>query len=113
MGNTLLSFIEHRMPQALGEFGKAKNADVSSKIMSVLMASKKPIDTPVLWKHAQQDLESVDMLQKLLAGLQMANKIQWVVLAGDEKGWTPIRDVLSNKQLYVDFNLLVEAPKFV
>lgn len=37
--NTLLSFTEHFMPQALGQFGKNKDGDVSSKIISYLRSN--------------------------------------------------------------------------
>ena len=37
--NTLLSFTEHFMPQALGQFGKNRDGDVSSKIISYLRSN--------------------------------------------------------------------------
>ena len=37
--NTLLTFTEHFMPQALGQFGKNKDGDVSSKIIAYLRSN--------------------------------------------------------------------------
>jgi hypothetical protein len=34
LANTILNYTEHFMPRALGEFGKAKNADVANKIIT-------------------------------------------------------------------------------
>ena len=112
MANTILSFAEHKMPQALGEFGKAKDADVSAKIIAVLTESRTPMDQPAIWKQVQQDLENIDKLSQLLEKLVMANKIQWVQTEQGIRGYTLIRSVLKS-QLYVDYKLLKEAPKLV
>lgn len=112
MANTILSFAEHKMPQALGEFGKAKDADVSAKIIAILTEAKHPLDQGAIWKQVQQDLENIDKMGQLLEKLVMANKIQWVQLSAKDKGYTLIRQVLK-EQLYVDYKLLREAPKLV
>ena len=39
LANTLLTYTEHFMPQALGQFGKNKDGDVSSKIISYLRSN--------------------------------------------------------------------------
>ena len=39
LANTLLAYTEHFMPQALGQFGKNKDGDVSSKIISYLRSN--------------------------------------------------------------------------
>lgn len=114
MANTILSFAEHRMPQALGEFGKAKNVDVNDKIIALLTEANDVVRETDIWKAVRTDLENVEAMQKLLAGLQMANKIQWVGDAGaSHRGFTIVKKVLETKALFVDYTLLVEAPESV
>lgn len=109
--NTLLTFTEHNMPRAMGEFGKAKNADVSAKILSLLTNAKGPLDTPAIWKQCQSDLDRIEDLQKLLAGLVQANKVQYVHRARTSavQGYLIVRQSLSNKNVYVDYSLLKES----
>ena len=111
MANTLLTFTEHSMPRAMGEFGKAKNADVSAKILSLLTNSKGPLDTPAIWKQCQSDLDRIEDLQKLLAGLVQANKVQYVHRRASStvQGYLIVRQSLSNRAVYVDFSLLKES----
>jgi hypothetical protein len=108
--NTLLSFAEHRMPKAMGEFGKAKNSDIAGRIVAILDAAKTPIDTPELWKQCQSDLDRPEDLNRLLAGLLQGGKIQWIPKGKtDIQGYLPVKKLLNNGQLYVDYGLLVEA----
>lgn len=108
--NTLLTYTEHRMPNAMGEFGKAKNADVAARIISVLSDAKAPMDTPALWKQVQSDLDKPEDLNKLLAGLVQGGKIQYVsrTKTGNAQGYLIVRKMLSNKHIYCDFSLLTE-----
>lgn len=109
MANTILTYTEHKMPQAMGEFGKARNADVAARIVSILSEAKEPLDVPVLWKQCQSDLDKPEDLNKLLAGLTQGGKIQWVnkTRAGAH-GYMIVRKALSNKSVYVDYSLLKE-----
>lgn len=111
IANTLLTFTEHSMPRAMGEFGKAKNADVSAKVLSMLTTAKTPMDTPAIWKQVQSDLERIEDLQKMLAGLIQANKIQYVHkrATSTAQGYLIVRQSLSNKTIYVDYSLLKES----
>jgi len=110
LANTLLSFTEHRMPQALGEFGKARNADVAGRVIAVLSEAKAPMEIPAIWKHVQSDLDKQEDLNKMLAGLIQGGKIQWITgLKGGPRGYLIVRKGLSNKAVYVDYNLLKEA----
>lgn len=84
--NTLLTDTEDVMQKALGEFGKARNADVNSKIMQSLYDTAKPIETNELWKLVSNDLDSIADLAKILQNLQNADKIQYSKLP---KGWLP------------------------
>lgn len=109
--NTLLTFTEHKMPNAMGEFGKAKNSDVAARIMSVLAESKTPLEMQVLWKQVQSDLDRPEDLNKLLHGLLTGGKIQYVARSrtSSVQGYLIVRKQLSNKSVYVDFGLLKES----
>ena len=74
--NTLLSFTEHKMPLAMGEFGKSKNADVAARLLAVMAEAGKPMDVNELWKQVQTDLERIDDLNKIMAGLVQGGKAQ-------------------------------------
>lgn len=114
MANTLLSFAEHTMPAALGEFGKARNSDVSDKIIALLTEREDPCPEAEIWTHVRQDLDDVNGLQKLLQGLIQANKIQWVNTDNSKlRGYMVVRQVLKTQSLYVDYSLLPEAPDFI
>ncbi len=73
--NTVLSYAEHFMPKALGEFGKAKNSDISHKIISVLDNASAPLSIKDIWKHVSSDLEKMTDLTTLLTNLVGADKI--------------------------------------
>ena len=99
------------MPNAMGEFGKAKNADVAARIISVLAEAKGPLDVPALWKQVQSDLDKPEDLNKLLAGLMQGGKIQYVPRSktSNVQGYLIVRKMLSDKNVYVDYSLLKEA----
>lgn len=75
--NSIMHYTESFMPKALGEFGKARNSDVSAKILAILDAALVPLD-PIkdIWRHVQRDLDSKKQLQDIMQGLQMAGKLQ-------------------------------------
>lgn len=102
--NTILTYTEHFMPMAMGEYGKAKHADVVAKIVAILSDAKKPLQQGELWKQVQSDLDRPDELAKLLGGLIQADKIQWV----DRKGYLIVRKMLAHDAIYVDFSQLRE-----
>jgi len=109
--NTLLSFAEHRMPQALGEFGKAKHADVTTRILQFLENSTTPATIPMLWKQVQSDLDNIQELQKLMQNLQQAAKVQWVQTkdGAASGGYLVQKKLLNAKLQYVDYSILKEA----
>lgn len=102
--NTILTFTEHSMPKAMGEYGKARHTDVLAKIIAILSDARTPIQQGDIWKQVQSDLDKPDDLIKLLAGLVQADKIQWI----DRKGYMIVRKVLKTDAIYVDFSLLRE-----
>lgn len=113
MANTLLSYAEFTMPSALGEFGKARNSDVSDKIIALLTESDDPMLDTDIWTHVRQDLENVTSLQLLIEGLRQANKIQWVDNGKNARGYTIVRQILETQALYVNYEWLPEAPDFI
>lgn len=102
--NTILTYTEHFMPRAMGEYGKSRNADVLAKIVGILGDAKKPMQQNEIWKQVQGDLDRPDDLIKLLAGLVQADKIQWV----DRQGYLIVRKMLKHDAVYVDYSLLRE-----
>jgi len=109
--NTLLSFVEHKMPLALGEFGKAKNADVAGKILSILNDASMPLDPRMLWKQVQSDLDNMQEMQKLMTNLAQAGKVQWYQSKNPSaaSGYIIQKRLLGRQQVYVDFSLLKES----
>lgn len=109
--NTLLTFTEHKMPNAMGEFGKAKHADVAARIISVLSEARGPLDIPQLWRQVQSDLDRPEDLNKLMQGLLQGGKVQYVsrTRANSVQGYLIVRKMLSNKSVYVDYSLLKES----
>lgn len=103
LANTLLSYAEHWMPQALGEYGKARNADVAIKIMTLLQNTKTPVPMTELWKQVSSDLDKPQALNEIISNLLTSNKIQFV----DKLGYLPVREQLQ-KRVYVDYSLLRE-----
>ena len=75
--NTLLSFTEHFMPQALGQFGKNKDGDVSSKIITYLKSTFpqaksvaeiiKPVSTEIKVQELMALLNSLVLADKIVA----------------------------------------------
>jgi len=109
--NTILSYAEHFMPKALGEFGKAKHADVAHKILQILDASMEPVNALKLWQFVHKDLDKPAELTTLLENLSRADKIQ-----STQKGFLPKKKLLKEadtgfKSGVVNFNLLTKEEK--
>lgn len=110
MANSILKLAEHKMPQALGEFGKAKNSDTTNKIMALLMGSDHPVPETAIWQQVRHDLDKPDDMQRLLAGLLQADKIQYIQTAtAGLRGYTPVRKALKESELYVRYDWLREV----
>jgi hypothetical protein len=75
LANTILTHTEHSMPQALGTFGKARNSDVSHKILQVLETSQGLVSLKDLWTHVHTDLDRMGDLADILRNLVAAEKI--------------------------------------
>lgn len=105
LANTILTWTESSMDKALGEYGKNKNAEATQAVMTALYNSNKPLSFQELWKVARRDLERSEQLADLLRGLEQAGKLQALGKTGT---FLPVRQVLDEKALYVDFKLLKE-----
>lgn len=100
--NTILTHAEHLMPKALGEFGKAKNSDITHKVISVLEAAYEPLPLKVIWKNVHNDLEDIGLLKDMLSNLVIAEKI-----LSTKGGFLAKRRVLlEESSQFVDFSLL-------
>lgn len=105
--NTVLTFTEHLMPKALGEFGKAKNSDVTHKIMQMLDATLVPLSMQALWKGVHQDLERREQLAEILGNLTIAEKIQAV-----REGFLPKKRLrMAGVEGTLDWTLLTKTER--
>lgn len=104
--NTILTAAELVMPQALGEFGKGKNSDVSNKIMRILDEATAPIDISSIWTQVHKDLNKIADLGDIMTGLQQAGKAQHV----SSRGWLPKRGVKKAIK-YVDWSMLTQEER--
>jgi len=76
--NTVLHVTELQMPQAFGEFGLAKNAEVTNTVMDIIRSATKrgrPINAHDIWKQVYQDLQDQKDLSQILNSLIKAEKI--------------------------------------
>lgn len=105
--NTLLTFTEQLMPKALGEFGKARNSDITHKVMLSIDAANKPLSLQAIWKGVHNDLDNRNQLIDILGNLQIAEKIQTV-----EGGYLPRKKVREEGvEGAVDWNLLTKEER--
>lgn len=79
--NTLLHVTELQMPQAFGEFGLAKNAEVTNTVMDIIRTATKkgqPIAGQEIWQQVYQDLQDPKDLSQILSSLVKADKVNQV-----------------------------------
>lgn len=98
--NTVLTASEINMPKAAGEFGKNKNSDVTNEVLNYLAKVSMPQKITDLWPVVQRNLTRIAELQDLMAGLQLADKVQLTPL-----GWLAKKSP-PRKYEFVDFSLL-------
>ena len=109
LANTILRYAEHFMPRALGEFGKAKNADVATKILSFLTKEDRIVNQGEIWKQVSSDLERIEDLDKMLMGLKQAGKILWIPQkVGGIQGFTVVKMSIKSMEAFVNYDLLRE-----
>lgn len=80
--NTILNAAEVRMPKALGEFGRARHAVITHKIVELLKVATAPLTLKDMWHHVVNDLNQMEDLIKIIRGLQYAEKIQQLEVGG-------------------------------
>jgi len=74
--NSILHYTEYFMPKALGEFGKARNSDVTEKILKLLDKAEAPLNSVKdIWPQVSRDLDNAKQLADILMGLQQSGKI--------------------------------------
>lgn len=103
--NSLLAVTEHKMPKALGEFGKGKNSDVVHKAMQVIENALEPVKMPDLYKQLSRDLAKISDLQDIVNNLIHSGRVQ-----NTSHGLLPIKKTSSNldTQLAVDLSLFTD-----
>lgn len=92
--NTYLTYIEALMPKALGQFGKAKSADVVHKVLEYIYASTMPVSMKEIWKQVSNELEKPSELGAIIQKLIYADKIQSL-----PQGFLPNRKPISEIEL--------------
>lgn len=110
LANTTLGYLEHFMPKALGEFGRAKNNDVANTILQILAKTDMPQDQKALMTQVRSNIDRPEDLAKLLQMLLDAGKIQYVKSKSTGiQGFILKNKVLGQeRQMYVDYSLLKE-----
>lgn len=103
--NTVLYHTEHYMPKAFGEFGRAKNASVTHKILGIIEGKLGAVDFSELWANVSTDLPGLGELGDILRGLAAAGKIQPV-----DGGFMACKKVLDLRyDEMVDYRYLTKA----
>jgi hypothetical protein len=115
LANTILVHAEQLMPQALGEFGKAKSAEVTNTILAMIRNSKSLVTLEDIWKAVSQDIDTGAQLQDIISRLIVAKKIRTtsITLPDGKKssGFLPIRNAVVAHSEYVDFELLTQEER--
>jgi hypothetical protein len=104
--NTILAFAETTMPKAIGELGKARNAEAANKIMQVLYSARDSKTVQDLWKVVQNDLDKIGDLAALMINLQQADKVQIIKNAAGKDGYLPKQKPMSRSQPFTNFDIL-------
>jgi hypothetical protein len=105
--NTILTFTEHLMPKALGEFGKAYNSEVTHKIMNLIESMDRVTTIKDIWKAIHQDLNSRNAMLEILGNLQVAGKIQ-----ASGAGYLPIKRIQRDGVAgATDFSILTQEER--
>jgi DNA replicative helicase MCM subunit Mcm2 (Cdc46/Mcm family) len=73
--NTILSYTEEAMGQALGELGDSRNARASQNIMNVLSNHNGPVHIDDLYKGVMQDVTRHQEFLEMLQNLEKAKKV--------------------------------------
>lgn len=105
--NTLLTHTEHLMPKALGQFGKAKNSDITHKIMTILTNATKPLQVKDIWEYVHNDMDKMNDLVDVIRNLIGANKV--FAINGGYLSKTVVIEEVNNDML--DYSYLTDEER--
>lgn len=105
--NTLLTHTESLMPKALGQFGRARNSEVTHKVMSILNNASRPMSIKELWAFCVSDMEKVDDLMNLLRSLLTAD----MIFAVEGKYLSKPKQVVEVDSDTTDYNYLTDEER--
>lgn len=105
--NTILTHTESLMPKALGQFGRARNSDVTHKIMSILGNANKAMSLKELWAFCISDMDKVDDLANQLRNLMTAD----MIFAVDGKYLSKRKAVQEVDSDTVDYSYLTDEER--
>lgn len=103
--NTVLTYAETLMPKAIGEFGKSRDSEASTKLMQELYHARRPVPPAKVIALLANDMEKPADITALLQKLMTGGKIQFV-----NGGYLPVQAAVDSRRLYVNFKLLAEMP---
>lgn len=73
--NTILTHTENLMPKALGHFGRARNAEVTHKIMATLRSNGGPMSMQEIWSVLSNDMNSISELIEQMKNLMFSHSV--------------------------------------
>lgn len=107
--NTILTHTEHFMPKALGEFGKAKNSDVTHTVLEIIYNANRLITMKEIFQQCSKDFEDLASLGKVLINLQEADRIQSVP---GGRGFLPKRKMIEQDlEGFVEYSRLTNEER--
>lgn len=109
--NTLLTLAEKLMPEALGEFGKSKNAEVSHKVLGFLSSAMEPKTVRQIYKAVHTEVDSLQALTQVLSGLLAADKIQLATPGAYLPKKHVTQKVKSSLADLIDYSFLTEEER--
>lgn len=105
--NTLLTHTENLMPKALGSFGKARNSDITHKIVSLLSNATQALSLRDMWPFFISDMDKVDDLATQLRNLATADMI--FAVEGKFLGKKKVIEEVNNDML--DYGYLTDEER--
>ncbi len=93
--NTYLTYVESLMPKALGEFGRARDADTTHLVVTAIEGAIAPMTLKELWIRVKNNLDKPGDLSQIIQKLLFADQIQ-TVHAGSVIGFLPKKKELVN-----------------
>lgn len=114
LANTMMHVTELQMPEAFGEFGLAKHAEVTHTVMEIIKNALKtntPVTAHDLWRHVHTDLSDQRELAQILRSLTEAGKIQQIK-KGIKMGFFPMREYTNKwENGLIDYSILTESER--